>query len=600
MKRLYLLLLMVFAGLAAYACTASFSGTQAPSGNTLLNVNFTNSSSYGTSFAGQLKTGRIHYGDGGMSWYYGTSLPSHVYSSPGTYTVKLVVQSIDSTTFSTVCIDSTTISVTVAYPPCGTTISASGSGATRSFTAANPAATSGISYSWNFGDGTTGSGNNPSHTYTATGFYTVTCTSTVTAPITCSYINTVTIYVTVPAPPLSCSGLSANFTTSVSSGSTVVATNSSSTVSFPYSRRCTWHWGDGTVTYNGANTTSHTYTATGTYTIKLRTDWIDSLTGTNYCSDSITKSVTVSSLSPASISGYIIYDSTLGLQSFKVWLIQFNATTNILSAVDSLITPTSIWPGYTFSNVAVGNYLVKAAVHNGPTSGTGLVPTYHDSSITWNNAATVTATAGSSVYSGHIFMKTGTVTSGPGFVGGNVSLGANKGAAGGVAGLTIYLRKGTQVINMTTTNTSGNFNFTNVPAGSYTVYPELINYTTTPAAVTISNGSTTVNNVNFNQDDVKMSIAPKSLSVPGQAHNTASWTLAPNPASGKLNIFWKGLNEGAAGLVIMDIAGKATISQELKSTSGTQTIDIRSLRPGIYFVYGTGALHGMNEKLVVE
>ena len=64
---------------------------------------------------------------------------------------------------------------------------------------------------------------------------------------------------------------------------------------------------------------------------------MDSLS-TTVCRDSTTKSVTILSISPATIGGYVEYDSlTYGYDTFKVWLIQFDPATNILSAVDSQI-----------------------------------------------------------------------------------------------------------------------------------------------------------------------------------------------------------------------------------------------------------------------
>jgi len=596
MKRLSLLLLSMLTVLATYACTASFSSTQSPSGNSLLRVAFTNSSSYGIPFTGQAKKATIRYGDGNSSTVWSTPLPAHTYASPGTYTAKLIIWNIDSTTMTTLCADSITIAVTVAYPSCGTVLSSSGTGATRNFTASNPAATTGISYSWNFGDGGTGTGSSPSHIYTTTGTYTVTCTSTVSSPA-CSYVNTIVVGVTVPAPLLNCSTLSANFSVSASSGVASV-TNTSSTVSLPYATRVTWNWGDGTTSSGWSP--SHAYAATGTYTIKLNMEWRDSLMSITHCRDSITKVVSITSLAPTTIHGDVYYDSSYGHPAIKVWLIRYNATTNMLSAADSQSISASAPKYYSFSNKPAGNYLVKAAVQGGATSGTGLVPTYHFSSATWSTATTVSATPGTINYA-QIVMMNGTVSSGPGFVSGNVSLGANKGAAGGVKGMTILLRNSaTQIISWATTDANGDFSIGNIPVGTYTVYPEAMNYATSAAAVTITSGFPNVGNVSFNQDDVKMNIAPRNLSVGGQGAKATTWSVYPNPASTKLTIAWKGLNGAGSGLRIVDIAGKTVLEQSFAGTTGTQTIDISTLRSGLYFMHGTGALNGSSEKLVVD
>src|SRR5688572_26565665 len=141
MKKLLLLLtLLVGAGTAGAQCPASLSATQAPSGNNLLNVNFTNSSSYGFPFTGQKKSFNIDYGDAtGANNVQGTSVPSHVYPGPGTYYVGFRIFSYDSATLTVICTDSVNVPVTVAYPPCGSTITVTGTGTSRTFTATTPA-----------------------------------------------------------------------------------------------------------------------------------------------------------------------------------------------------------------------------------------------------------------------------------------------------------------------------------------------------------------------------------------------------------------------------------------------------------------------------
>jgi hypothetical protein len=258
-------------------------------------------------------------------------------------------------------------------------------------------------------------------------------------------------------------------------------------------------------------------------------------------------------------------------------------------------------PYYTFTGKLPGSYLVKAAVVGGPTSGTGLIPTYAYTSSNWSSATTIAALAGGIAF-GNIYMATGTLTSGPGFVGGNVLLGANKGAANGVAGLLILLRNASgKDVQMTQTDANGNYSFSNVANGTYSVYPELLNYATTPAVVTISNGNSNITGISFHQDDMKMSIAPHVLSVGNTPSALGSWTMFPNPASGRLNISWSGLMQPGIAIAIMDMAGKTVLQQSLPAqASGTSSIDIGSLQPGLYFVRGNTALSTGLQKLVVQ
>jgi PKD repeat protein len=136
------------------------------------NVNFNASASTATA-------GRVIRS---YSWDFGDGTPktsgvttSHAYSTAGTYTVVLVVTDdaghIGTATQSvTVSNGNPTAQITVS-PPSGLT------GQAISFIGSQSVAAPGrtiVNYSWNFGDGSTGSGATTSHPYAAPGTYTVT------------------------------------------------------------------------------------------------------------------------------------------------------------------------------------------------------------------------------------------------------------------------------------------------------------------------------------------------------------------------------------------------------------------------------------------
>ncbi len=119
------------------------------------------------------------FGDGGTST---SQNPSHVYASPGTYSVQLEVTgtSPDGT-------DSVTapVSATVVGPDLTALFSVSLSSLAATFTDLSTPGPSGpiTAWDWDFGDGTPhGTTQNPSHTYAAAGTYTVTLTVTGTSP----------------------------------------------------------------------------------------------------------------------------------------------------------------------------------------------------------------------------------------------------------------------------------------------------------------------------------------------------------------------------------------------------------------------------------
>ena len=134
-----------------------------------------------------------NYGDGNSS----LSTLSHLYSASGTYNVILNVGNAN-------CFDDTTITVTINPFPV-INFSSSVTRACDSLTTAFTNSTSGASsYNWSFGDGTTSTNNNPTHTYSTTGQFSVllSATSTFGCTATKVYTNLISVKST-PVPVFS-------------------------------------------------------------------------------------------------------------------------------------------------------------------------------------------------------------------------------------------------------------------------------------------------------------------------------------------------------------------------------------------------------------
>jgi PKD repeat protein len=600
-----LLLLFSFTLLAAIdagaQCAAAFTFAQVPTGNQLLNVQFTNTTYYGTFLTGQIATATINYGDGNSAT--GVAIPDHNYPSPGTYTVGLRITRQDSATGTVVCTDSTTQMVTVSYPACGSTIGVTGALGSRTFTATTPAGTTGMTYSWNYGDGSpAGNGSPVSHSYATSGIYTITLTATAGSPTNCTYTNSISIYISVPPPPLVCATLNTSFTFGVS-GNVATFNNTSTLKPPPYISAATWNYGDGN-TGAGFNTPPHTYLAPGIYTVKLVMHWHDSLSITN-CKDSTTRQVTVTTIPTTNvISGTVNYSGPgISASYFKIWLIKYDTATNMLYAVDSQVTANTLNAYYAFGGKPAGSYRVKAAMYStAAVSTTSIVPTYHDSSVYWGTASVINHTGAASINK-NINMRVGGIGTGPGFIGGNVSLGANKGAANGVPNQLVFLRNSiTNVVRIAYTDVNGDYLFSNIPIGPYSIYPEEMNYTTIPVTpIVLTNTLPYTYVINFNKDDVKHSIAPRSLGTQPLSLAVPQLSVSPNPASGAINISWGSLNARGADIIITNITGKKIMQTPVTSPSASgQIIDIANLAPGVYFVQGTAGLSGTPIKVVIQ
>ncbi len=170
---------------------AAFSGTPT-SGYAPLAVTFTDASTNNpTSWAWT-------FGDGGTSTLKN---PSHTYTAAGTYTVSLTATNAYGSD-----IETKTGYITVTNPPTNPPVAAF-SGTPTSGTApltvvfTDASTYNPTSWSWTFGDGGTSTAQNPSHTYTAAGTYTVVLTATNAYG---SDSETKTGYITVTAVTQNC------------------------------------------------------------------------------------------------------------------------------------------------------------------------------------------------------------------------------------------------------------------------------------------------------------------------------------------------------------------------------------------------------------
>lgn len=209
-----------------------------------------------------------NFGDGFFSAATG---PSHVYAAPGFYTVSLLATNSAgcASTLSRGSYIRVVNRPNVRYRASDSVFCAAPgiTTLTNMTTGSSP-----FVYLWRFGDGTTSTATNPSHTYGASGGYNVTlrvtdrygCIDSLVKP---SYMNVGNLTAAFTSVPTACIRTGVNFTNTSSPHVSAL-----------------WRFGDG-----GTSTLAnpaHAYTATGTYSIKLRV--FDGA-----CYDSVTRNVTI-------------------------------------------------------------------------------------------------------------------------------------------------------------------------------------------------------------------------------------------------------------------------------------------------------------------
>ncbi len=259
--------------------------------------------------------------------------PSHVYTLEGTYSVRLAVAS----SFS--CVDTIIKAVTV-YPVPIAAFSADSvcDGEVVSFDNMSTIASGTVNYAWDFGDGTTSSNIEPTHTYAASGTYTVSLEATSANGCTDSTGQVVVVY---PQPV-------ASFTApNTCDGDTVFFTNPSAgdtTVTF------SWNFGDG-ITDTLASPT-HLYVSPGMYTVTLA---LNSLGG---CTDTATSTITIY---PSPVAGFLAPDVCAG--EVTTFTDLSTLTTGTLSYAWDLgdgTNSTASNPSHTYG--AAGQYIVNLTV----------------------------------------------------------------------------------------------------------------------------------------------------------------------------------------------------------------------------------------------
>jgi PKD repeat protein len=209
-----------------------------------------------------------------------------------------------------------------------------------------------LSYAWNFGDGATGTGVQPTHTYAKAGTFTVQLTLTDSAGLSATASTTATI-ATLVNPTASAGGPYTGTT-----GQAVSFDGSGSTDPNGSTLTYAWSFGDGS-TGTGAKPT-HTYSTAGTYTTTLTVTDTYNLTG------SATATVTVSNpVQPPVANAGGPYTGTAGVA------VSFNGSASSDPQSQTLTyawdfgdgtTGSGARPTHTYANA--GTYAVKLTVTN--------------------------------------------------------------------------------------------------------------------------------------------------------------------------------------------------------------------------------------------
>ena len=497
-------------------------------------------------------TGNIAY----WNWVFGdgtsSSLqnPVHTYAQPGTYNVCLSVHGTDSTCYDVSC-------QTIVVNGSGNchaafTYYADSTGGSNTYHFIDQSTGNISTWLWSFGDGSTSTLQNPVHTYAAPGYYGVMLT--VGNPNQLCYDTSIdTIYIAGGG------GCQAYFTynSNPAGGShSILFTDLSS------GNPTGWLWSFGDGTASTVQNPSHTFAATGNYTVCL------TITSPN-CTDTWCQTVSVNdSTTWHQVYGQVFagnFPLTLGMA-----MIFSLDTTNTFQPFVA-VTPLDSNGVYYFTQVPDGSYYIMAI----PFDSAGYLPTYYGNTIDWEQATLVTFGTPANPYDIHL-VPCGIMMPGPGSTSGQINTGDVISSLTDKINMIIMNEQGTP-IGFTRVSESGAFGFPSLAYGTYFLRPEMPGVTSDVVKIVLSAA-------NPHADVVMTFLGNNIMGIEGKGSPVNTWSVYPNPVADRLNVSL-GLEHGSSVTVeLFDSMGRLVSATDNTLATGSNTLNINtsSLNAGIY------------------
>lgn len=545
-------------------CQASF--FYYPASDTGLSIQFQDFSY--TGFGGIPDTWTWDFGNGNTSTLQN---PVHTYADTGYYEVCLTITDSIGNCTDTYC---ETIFVGNIFPPQGCeSFFYYDQDDTLTFTFYAEAYMNGMIttnntlFEWDFGDGTSGSGQTVTHTFPADSseFYFVCLTAYTIDDTGDTCVSSFCDIVFVPGwPGWDCFN---SFSYFPDTNELTLNFEGYTQSQFP----STWEWDFGDGTTGTGQFISHTYDSTGTYNVTLTT------TDSTGCAWTSTQLVWVGD-PEWDISGTVYLDSNLVADVGFVRLMTADSLFQTVIQLDS--TEIQADGSYVFENISLNNfmlYFVQAELTDGSIYFGSYLPTYHISSLTWQEAFPVLPIFS---WPADIFMIPGnSVNSGPGSITGTVTSLNTRGKMNGVT--VMLMDEEMNPYTYVVTNEDGIFEFSNIAYGTYMVHAEMMGINTTQAVISLSE-ETPDSQVNF---IVEGNTATLSISE-DRGIITNSGNVYPNPVTDRAWLEIDSEEPVDLDVMIFNQMGQKVYHERLNIGEGNQRIllNTSSLSPGIHYL----------------
>lgn len=506
------------------------------------------------------------FGDGSIS---NLQNPIHQYAVPGTYTVCLYIESVDSGMY---CSDTLCVDVVVAGG--GSNCIADfnyfvDSTQTQTVYFYDLSTPFGLvdSWYWDFGDGNTSTQQNPTHTYNSTGNFNVCLTITADSS-TCA--STYCEEIVVSGGVINCE---ANFAWDTAyAGSSVQFTDLSIS---GIGTIVSWDWlfGDGSVSY--VQNPTHVYANPGTYNVCLT---IVSQGMGMYCIDTACYSVVVlPAVQQYQLGGNVfasIYQLDLGF-AYAYESVAGNITNVFSEMIDTL-------GYYQFYPLLAADYYVKVEPSPNSTYFGQYVPTYYGDVTTWDDALLINLTQ--NIYTADInLVPVNMGMFGPGSMSGTIEHGSTNKAYTPASNIQIMLIDDEgQYVGLEYSDDEGEFEFSGLDYGTYSLHAEVMGAYMEANEFTITEENPAIEDISMILTENEIIFGPSDIETLGDI--TLS-EVYPNPVKGLLK-----LAIGSTGPTTVSVKIISQLGQEMHletlQLSQAQILEISTdhLQPGMYFL----------------
>jgi len=241
---------------------------------------------------------------------------------------------------------------------------------------------------------------------------------------------------------------------------------------------------------------------------------------------------------------------------------------------------------YYFGALPVGKYTTKTRLQAASVLYGQFMPTYFGNYFDWQEAKEIVLSDKDNFECDIRLITSSGLTSGEGQINGQIIYDTSlvQRAPIPAGDIEILLLNGQgESLTCNVSDLDGNFNFGNIPFGTYQLFPDVTGISTTPMYVTISANDPLDN-------EIKVVIYPQQITFSISEHNSAfvdnAFLLYPNPVSEQARITLEIKKASDISIMITDLMGRVISRQDEQLSQGSQEIflPVGNLPAGVYQV----------------